>query len=182
MKKSVRFALAALVLSAASGGAQAGVIANWGNISAPGATLSLYNSFSSATSFSDDYLFSLTGSGSSSGEVDTFDGFLNFLNIELSSVKLFKDGSLLGTDSSPSGFSFSGLTAGSYSLQVNGKVTNSLGLFPSKVGYEGDVSIRVSAPTGGAPTASVPEPTTFALLGAGLAALGFMRRRKQTEG
>ncbi len=149
MKKSIRFALAALVLTAASGGAQAGVITNWGNIAAPGATFSLYNSFSSATTFSDDYLFSLSsGTGNAIGEVDTFDGFLNFLNVELSSVKLFKDGNLFGTDANPSArFSFNGLTAGNYALQVSGKVTNSLGLFPSKVGYDGEVKINVSAPS-----------------------------------
>ncbi len=186
MNKTVRFTLAALVLAAASGAAQAGVIANWGSISAPGATYSLGNSFSSTTaSFSDDYLFSLGGSGGSTGDLDTFEGLLSYFDIEITSIKLFKDGNLFGTDSTPtSGFSFSGLTAGNYALRVGGNVTKEWSLFGgllgTPVGYNGSVSISVSGPSTSNP-ASVPEPATFALLSAGLAAVGFLRRRKPVE-
>lgn len=175
MNKTVRFTLAALALVAASGAAQAGVIANWGTINAPGQTFDLSHTFSSPVSnFEDDYLFSLAGSGSASGDVDTFDGFLNLLDIDLDSVKLFKNGSLVGTDSSfYNGFSFAGLGVGNYVLRISGDVTREWGLWPSNVGYTGDVTIRTSA-------SSVPEPATFALLGAGLAAIGVMRRRKVT--
>jgi hypothetical protein len=175
MNKTVRFTLATLALVAASGAAQAGVIADWGAINAPGQTFSLSHSFSSAVNnFEDDYLFSLAGSGSASGDVDTFDGFLNLLDIDLDSVKLFKNGSLVATDTTFSnGFSFSGLGVGSYVLRITGDVTKEWGLWPTNVGYEGDVTIRTSA-------SAVPEPATFALLGAGLAAIGVMRRRKVT--
>ncbi len=185
MKKSVRFALAALVLAAASGGAQAGVIANWGNISAPGATFDLSHSFSSTTTFSDDYLFALGNSGGSTGDLDTFNALLNSVSIELSSVKLFKDGSLFGTDTTPTGgFTFAGLTAGNYSLQVNGKATSA----PLIGGLFGGASYTVASRSawrvhhaGTTSPTSVPEPTTFALLSAGIAAIGFMRRRKPVE-
>ena len=174
MNKTVRLTLAALALVAASSASQAGVIADWGAINAPGQTLDVYHSFSSTVNnFQDDYLFSLAGSGSTSGDLDTFDGWFNFLNINLDSIKLFKNGSQVGQDLSPTnGFSFSGLGAGSYVLRITGDVTSDwFGWNNSAVGYEGSVTVRTTA-------SAVPEPATFALLGAGLAAIGVMRRRK----
>lgn len=72
----------------------------------------------------------------------------------------------IGTDTSPSdGFSFSGLSAGSYALSF-------LGFSTAGAGYGGVIS-TVTAP--------VPEPETYALMLAGLGMVGFMASRRRNN-
>jgi hypothetical protein len=74
--------------------------------------------------------------------------------------------SVIGSDNTPTdGFSFTGLAAGSYALNVLGFATGSDGGFYA----------------GGFIAQTIPEPETYALMLAGVAAVGFvaMRRRRQ---
>ncbi|NYE59939.1 hypothetical protein FHW58_001091 [Duganella sp. 1224] len=63
--------------------------------------------------------------------------------------------------------SATGLTAGSYYIQVGGKVLGNGGGT-----YASDLTIAM---------APVPEPETYAMLGAGLAFMGFVARRKKAK-
>lgn len=90
-------------------------------------------------------------------------------NISWTGVTLFRLGpvSNVGFDSNPDdGFSFTGLTSGSYKLAFSG-------LAGAPFGYFGG-SFSVAA-------APVPEPETYAMMLAGLGAIGFMARRRQSK-
>ncbi len=72
--------------------------------------------------------------------------------------------SVIGTDTNPSdGFSFAGLDAGWYSLTFVGVTTGTLG-----GGYGGVILAQ-----------TIPEPETYALMLAGLAAVGFVAVRRR---
>lgn len=74
--------------------------------------------------------------------------------------------SVIGTDLNPAdGFSFNGLSAGSYALTFVGFATGSLG------GSYGGAMLAQTAP--------VPEPETYALMLAGLVTLSFLARRRK---
>jgi hypothetical protein len=135
------------------------------------------NSFTSAGSYSDCYTFSLSGQANSFGGTITLDPWLNKLNIAVTSVSLFRAGALLGTDTSPFGFSFGSLVGGNseaYTLQVQSKVTGDFGLYRSAVGYAGVIT-TLAAP--------VPEPTAYAQAVAGFAVVGVVawRRRRASR-
>lgn len=115
--------------------------------------------------FEDIFSFSLADSGSFSG----ITGAVNFsgFNIQGLTVTL-TDASfaVIGSDSNPSdGFTFGGLTAGSYALSVLGFADGSSGGF-----YAGGFI---------AETAPVPEPETYALMLAGLGMVIFMAARRR---
>jgi hypothetical protein len=63
--------------------------------------------------------------------------------------------------------SASGLGAGSYYVEIDGKVVGNGG-----GSYGSDLTIAVAA---------VPEPATYAMLAAGLGLMGFGARRKQAK-
>ena len=118
--------------------------------------------------FQDVYAFTLVDPGMLAGNVVAinFDGY-NILGLTVT----LQDASfaLVGSDNTPStGFTFSNLAAGTYALNVLGFATGSQGGF-----YSGGFI---------ATTTPVPEPQTYALLLAGLAAVGFTASRRRSKG
>jgi hypothetical protein len=106
--------------------------------------------------FVDTYTFSLGSPGTVFG--GAFALFTEGFQVELidSSFNSF------GVDTNPSdGYSFSGLSAGSYALQFAGFSTSVNGVY-------------------GGTVAAIPEPETYALMLAGLGLVGFMARRRRS--
>ena len=116
--------------------------------------------------FQDLYTFSIVNPGAMGGSVTASNFFTyNILGLAVSLV----DSSLtqVGFDNTPANFTFSGLSAGSYALNVIGFASGSSGGV-----YGGSFVVQ---------TAPVPEPETYALMLAGLGIVGFMAsRRKQS--
>lgn len=160
------------VLAAAAGPALADCTSttNLGLMGPPGLA-GLGNSFSSAGTYHDCYTFSLAAESTAFGGTLEIDPWLDKLDIDVQSISL-AGGTLSSMllDSTPGTFSFGSLGAGTYTLTVNSLVTRAQGLFNVDVGYSGLVA-TVAAP--------VPEPGTYALMLAGLGALGWVARRRR---
>jgi hypothetical protein len=138
------------------------------------------NDFSTVGDFTDEYLFSLTGPADSFGFTLEFDASTR-RDIDVFSLSLWSNGTNLGTDLSPSAFSFASLNAGAYSLILNGTVTGKDGglLGGGLVGYSGSfVTTGSASPT---PPTKVPEPATSGILGLGLLGLFYILRRKRVS-
>jgi hypothetical protein len=115
----------------------------------------------------DVYTFSLVNPGFLSGIAASLE-LPSVLGLAGFSVVL-QDASFttIGTDTNPAdGFMFSGLSAGSYALTFVGLTTGSLG---------GSYGGAILAQT-------IPEPETYALMLAGLAAVGFVAMRRRVRG
>lgn len=116
--------------------------------------------------FQDVYSFSIADPGSLSGNAVAVNfGPYNILGLTVT----LQDATfaVIGSDANPSdGFSFSGLAAGSYALNVLGFATGTEGGF-----YAGGFITE---------TAPIPEPETYAMLLAGLGMIGFMVRRRRS--
>ena len=121
----------------------------------------------SAGIFQDVYSFTLVDPGSLSGNAVAVNfGGYNILGLTVT----LQDSSfaLVGTDNTPNtGFTFAGLAAGTYALNVLGFATGSQGGF-----YAGGMI---------AETAPVPEPETYALMLAGLGVLSFVASRRRSR-
>jgi hypothetical protein len=87
-------------------------------------------------------------------------------------------GSALATDSTPSSFSFSNLSVGTYSMAFFVDVTGLAGGFlgGGLVGYSGEFMTTAGSSTPTPPT-SVPEPTALALFALGLIGVALNKRR-----
>ncbi len=151
-------AAAVLAISASSAFANVYNLGPIDNIAAPiGRTVT-------GAIFSDTYWFSIMDPGSISGlavsfETAPFFGIANF------TAELYSGTTLLGSIVGPTASTFTSLAAGTYSLNVFGNPSGQFG-----GGYAGFVA-GVTAP--------VPEPETYAMMLAGLAAVGFLARRRQ---
>jgi hypothetical protein len=131
------------------------------------------NDFSTPQSFNDCYAFTLSQAPTSATTTTIQWDWSSRLNIDLTSVSL-SGGNLLSyvNDLWSESWTFGGLTAGDYLLQVAGSVTDSgSGTAGYGVGYFGMLT------TSGAVT-PVPEPESLAMLALGLAAVGWSARRK----
>lgn len=115
----------------------------------------------------DVYTFSLVNPGFLSGIASSLE-LAPVLGLSGFSVVLQDSSfSVIGTDTNPAdGFTFSGLSAGSYSLTFVGLTTGTLG---------GSYGGAILAQT-------IPEPETYALMLAGLAAIGFAALRRRERG
>jgi len=166
---------------AASAFAQLTTTTNLGELSATPTNFG--NSFNQSVNFSDIYTFSIAGNGSvgvSTEDKNTFRAFIDFRDVDITSLILYK-----GTTINPTNvldydlyvpeyntFTFTGLTAGTYSLAVNGNVSMGAGS-GDRAKYSGQISTTAVA-------SPAPEASDVAMTLMGLAGVGFMlRRRKQ---
>ena len=124
-----------------------------------------FRTFSSpGANFTDHYSFSIAALGNVAG------GLVDFLvfqwnDVNLSSVVVTGQGQVRSDANAADGFSFAGLSAGTYDLAVSGSLDRGQWLG----GYSGSIS-SIAAP--------VPEPETYAMLMLGLAGVGFAARRR----
>lgn len=163
MTKKLRLALAALAI-AASGAAHADYI-DLGTITAP-ATVHFSNGWVFAPpAFADEFAFTLTNGADAYGMILEGDWWLGNTDVQLLALA---SNSYLDFDFTPGHFSFSGLTAGAYSLFVSGQADGLI------TGYSG--TMRFS------PTAQVPEPGTLALFGLALVGFAFTAMRRRVRG
>jgi PEP-CTERM motif len=125
-----------------------------------------FRTFSSPNAgFTDHYSFSIAALGNVAG------GLVDFLvfqwnDVNLSSVVVTGQGQVRADSTPTNGFSFSGLSAGTYDLAVSGSLDRGQILG----GYSGSIS-SVAAP--------VPEPETYAMLMLGLAGVGYAARKRK---
>lgn len=146
---------------AASAFAQVTTTTNLGQLSSTPTNFG--NTFNKSLDFSDVYTFTIAGSGSVGGYTDdssTFRAFIDFRDVDITSLILYK-----GTTVNPTTvlnydlyvpvyntFTFSGLTAGTYSLAVNGSVSLGAGSWDT-ASYSGQISTTaVASPARNPPT------------------------------
>ena len=127
-----------------------------------------FRTFSSpGANFTDHYSFSIAALGNVAG------GLVDFLvfqwnDVNLSSVVVSGQGQVRSDANAADGFSFAGLSAGTYDLAVSGYLDRGQLIG----GYTGAISSSASV------AAPVPEPETYAMLMLGLAGVGFAARRR----
>ncbi len=171
MSISTRFAVVLLAIAAQASPVQAKT-ANLGMLTEAGTTFG--NSFFVNGGFADYYTFSIGGPGSVEGTTADTSYVLFFAkDVTLSSLVLSSGAtsSVLAQDTTPNSFSFSGLTAGSYTLAVNGSVSG--GFLPTVGSYSGSIKAVSSSVASAA-----PEPADLALTLVGLAGVGMLVRRR----
>jgi len=115
--------------------------------------------------FQDVYSFTIANPGDLSGNISAIN-FIPFNILGLTVTLQDSSFAVIGTDNTPqTGFTFSGLAAGNYALNVLGFATGSGGGFYA----------------GGAIATTVPEPETYAMLLAGLGIVGFVAARRKNR-
>ena len=175
MKLNSKLAGAALALATCFGSAQAAIVADLGVDPLASSTYTVNHA---PGSFSDIFTFSLsTASDAVAASVGLT--LSNLLNLSFSSFGLFSDptgtgsgGSLLTSGTiDPSlkeaNISAIGLTSGNYYVKLNGDALGALG------------GVYVfAANTEASGNAPIPEPETYAMMLAGLGAMGWIARRR----
>lgn len=143
---------------------------NWSTLGANSFSL-FANVFDTAGSYLDCYTFSMGSSANAFGGTLKLDPSWNQLDLSLNSASLYAGTSLVGSDASPSDFSFSGLAGGGlYTLAISSTVTSKSSQWTSPVGYIGALT-TIAAP--------VPEPGSVGLMLAGLAGVGLLVARRR---
>lgn len=163
--------IAALALALAACGAQAKT-EDLGVIDSSG-TLFGNIFFSSVSDFTDYYTFQIADSGTVSGKtIDTSYVLLFTKDVVLKSLTLTSSGSsdVIASDTSPDSFSFAGLSAGDYTLAVNGSVSGTWAIAGAYSGTIKAQSASVASPA--------PEPADLAMTLVGLAGVGWLVRRR----
>ena len=170
MQFSNRFAFVALALAAAVSQASAKT-EDLGVLNSSGKTFG--NTFYSNTSdFTDYYTFSIADPGTVSGTTsDTSFILMLTRDVTLKSLTLTAgvSSTVLAQDVTASSFTFTGLSAGSYKLAVNGDVTGIGGIGS----YSGTIKSVASV------AAPAPEASDIAMTAIGLAGVAFMIRRRK---
>lgn len=165
VKFRLTFAALLLVMSAPS----MALTINLGTLGVPSLT-PIGNSFTSAGSYQDDYVFSISQAASAEGLVLELDPWWNQLNIDVTQVAL----STVGTFAGPAVlgvYNFGALAAGTYTLSIFSSVTGRSSTGDS-VGYWGLLGLK------GASATSVPEPASLLLYALGLIGVVFAVRRR----
>ncbi len=143
-----------------------------GSLSSSGTTFG-NTFFSNVSNFTDYYTFSIADAGTVSGTtVDTSYILFFTKDVVLNSLTLTAGGSssVIAKDTTANSFTFSGLSAGNYTMAVNGSVSGVLAGYGSYSGTIKAVSSSVSS--------AAPEPADLALTLVGLAGVGYMVRRR----
>lgn len=161
-----------LVLSGASTMA-AGVTQDLGTLDASGADFSrqfarLFSLGTPVGAFVDYYTFSLVAPATGAAGGAAVDFEWGWVDLTLNNVSLYRDGQAASLGSaSPSSFSFTGLSAGSYKLAVAGNFDGVVGA----ASYSGSIRSIASA---------APEASSFAMALIGLLGVGtVVARRRQ---
>ena len=149
---------------------------DWATLDTP-ITQKFDGSFDAAGQYVECFTFSPSEAAEGSGHAHGFDVNRNKLDIDVSRVELYRDGDLVGTDTSPNHFDFGALQVGAlYTLALYTEVYSASGLMDAPVTYKGVVETTALAQQ------TVPEPGVPALLGLALiAGSAAMRRRRRTE-
>ncbi|MEX8517593.1 MAG: FxDxF family PEP-CTERM protein [Leptothrix sp. (in: b-proteobacteria)] len=168
--------LIALAILGLAANSFAGTTINLGELSSDADNQTMASkTFQSSGSYTYQFII---GSGFNSATVDLFE-VNNKGTTSISNVLWTGTGFSL-TTGAPNSYSFDGpLSAGNYSISFNyNAAANSKGSF-SFIGGESVTSTGV----GQSPsiTAAVPEPETYAMMLAGLGALGFVGRRRKAK-
>jgi hypothetical protein len=142
-------------------------------------TFTFSRSFTAPGSFSDVYNLSIEDSYAGGAAVFEVDNSL-LLNIDISSVSLVGSGFAAFGGSA---LAFGGINSGNYTLTVNGLVSNAWNL-PTRISPNGNVGYTGFLQTFfgdiSETPASVPEPATLLLLGAGMIGVAAAARRRKS--